>query len=157
MIDAKEDLEAGNRYEDFASDKLYEVGLPMQTYSSFKWQVEKGESRAGIEIKNDRLFNKTGNLYFETHEKKPEATEWVESGLLRKDNTVFIFIGDYIKAWLFSKKQLLVLIKNTNFKKVETETSKGVLIPIKYFEQHPNIPLMTFDFIEANMKHIPEI
>lgn len=154
----KDDLEIGKRYEDFVSDRLYDIGLPIHCYQSLKYQVEKGENRAGVEIKNDRRFNETGNLYFETHEKRPDATDWVESGLYRKDNTFLYFIGDYCKAWLFSKNQLKTLIRTQNFKRVETQTSKGVLIPISYFDSHPSIPLKVFNFIEdENENHIPGI
>ena len=151
----KEHMEEAYRYQDFATDMLYEFGIPICCYSSKKWNIEKGESRAGVEIKNDKLFSKTGNLYFETHEKKADAAEWVESGLLRDDNTIFYFIGDYLKAWLFSKKQLLSLIQKPEFERKETKTSKGVVIPIKYFEDHPSIPIKVFDFIDQNINHIP--
>lgn len=149
----------GKRYEDFASDKLYEWGLPMKTYSSYEYQLCKGESRARIEIKNDDIYKTSNNLYFETHEKKGD--EWVESGILRKDNTVFYFIGDYDRAWLFSKKQLFSLINNNNFEEKLAHddqgnvTGKGVVIPIEYFNKRPNVVIQEFNFIDQNINHIP--
>lgn len=151
----KDHMEAAYRYQDFATDVLYEFGIPICCYSSMKWNIEKGESRAGVEIKNDNKFSQSGNLYFETHEKRADATEWVESGLLRDDNTTFYFIGDYTRAWLFSKKQLLALIKNPQFERKETLTSKAVVIPVKYFDEHPAIAIKEFNFIDQNMNHIP--
>lgn len=138
-------------------------GLPIKTYSSFNYQVNKGESRVGVEIKKDNVYKTSKRLYFETHEKKGNATEWVESGVLRDDNTVFYFIGDFERAWLFSKRQILKLLDMKIEGKLNVttkdengnETSKGVAIPIEYFEKHPSIPIKVFDFIDQNINHIP--
>lgn len=156
MAYTKEQLEEANRYEDFAELIMYMFGMPIGVFRSKEYQIMKGESRGRVEIKNDKRFKETGNLYIETHEKQPEATEWVESGILRKDNSWFWFIGDYEKAWLFVKKQLRNLVDSKKFKNVETETSKGVVIPIKYFEQHPDIPVYVFNLDEVQ-RHIPYI
>ena len=140
-------------------------GLPIKTYSSFSYQVNKGESRVGVEIKKDNVYKTSKRLYFETHEKKGNSNKWVESGVLRDDNTVFYFIGDYEKAWLFSKKQILKLkdmeikgkLNVTTKDENGNETSKGVAIPIEYFDKHPTIPIKVFDFFEENMSHIPGV
>lgn len=160
-----EELEDTLVYQDFVTDVLYNRGFPICAYSSKRYNIDKGESRAGVEIKNDKRFNETGNLYFETHEKRDVNNNWTLSGIKRDDNTTFYFIGDYKRAWLFSKKQLKVLCENYmkyGFKEVETPTSKGILIPIEYFETHNSIPIMTFDFekekmFEENYNHIPRI
>ena len=156
------DDEKAKEYQDLATDILCSRGINVNCYTSRKYQYEKGEGWNGIEIKNDRRITETGNIYIETHEKKAEAIEWIESGILRKDNTRFWFIGDDKKAWLFSKKQLRALTRTEGFKQVETATSLGVLIPVKYIDQHSNIPLEVFDIekekmILENMKHIPEV
>lgn len=160
-----EELEETLIYQDFATDVLYEAGIPICAYSSKKYNIEKGESRAGCEIKNDKLFSKTGNLYIETYEKRDINNDWVASGVNRVDNTTFYFIGDYDRAWLFSKKQLKNLCdhyKENGFREVETPTSKGILIPVEYFSKHNSIPIMTFDLrerqmIKENENHIPMI
>ena len=152
-------------YQDFVTDVLYNKGFPICAYSSKRYNIEKGESRAGVEIKNDKKVSETGNLYFETYEKRDINKDWTASGVNRIDNTTFYFIGDYKRAWLFSKKQIKVLCDNYNqygFKEVETATSKGILIPVEYFEQHYTIPIMTFDFeedkmLKENENHIPTL
>ena len=157
-----ENMELAYEYQDLATDILCSRGYNVNCYSSKKYQNEKGEGRNGIEIKNDRRMAETGNIYIETHEKKANADTWIESGILRKDNTKYWFIGDNEKAWLFHKRQLIATIKKENFKKVETATSLGILIPIKYIEQHPSLPLEIFDIqkeilIQENIDHIPYI
>lgn len=152
-------------YQDFATDVLYESGMPICAYSSLRYNLEKGESKMGVEIKNDKRFKDTGNLYFETHERKSEFKDWTPSGIYRKDNTVFIFIGDFEKAWLFSKEQIKELCRKKDkygFKSVETKTSKGILIPIIFFDIHKSIVLKEFNFGERkmfqdNINHIPDI
>ena len=160
FLTTKENYEQALEYQDLATDILCDNGYNVNCYCSKKWQYEKGESRNGIEIKNDKLVSQTGNLYIETHEKQKEATSWVKSGILREDNTKYWFIGDNKKAWFFRKTQLRALTNKKEFKRKETPTSKGVLIPIKYLEDHPNIPLEIFDIermIQENENHIPGV
>ena len=56
MLATKEDytiyynkqLEKALEFQDFVADKLYNIGIPLNCYSSKKYQYEKGESRSGI-------------------------------------------------------------------------------------------------------------
>lgn len=141
-----QELEDILKYQDFVEGILYDIGLPIGLYRSKKWNIEKGESRAGVEIKNDKRFAETGNLYFETYERRDKNGFWVESGLNRDDNTIMIFIGDYDRGWLFSKNILKAICQKDCFKRVETDTSKGVLIPIEYFEKNPLLVMREFCF-----------
>lgn len=65
----KEKFEAGIQYQDWVVEKLYDAGLPIISYSSKKYQNLIGENKAGLEIKFDRNWVKTGNLYIEIAEK----------------------------------------------------------------------------------------
>lgn len=141
-----QELESTLKYQDFAEGVLYDIGLPIGLYRSKKWNIEKGESRAGVEIKNDMKFAETGNLYFETYERRKKEGKWVESGLNRNDNTMLYFVGDYNRAWLFSKNILKAICQKDCFKRVETDTSKGVLVPIEYFEKNPLLVMREFKF-----------
>lgn len=122
-------------FQDFVIDSL---DLPIVIYSSEKFQKMKGESKSGIEIKYDRNFRETGNLYIETAEKsKAENKEYIASGIYRNDNTWLWVIGDYNTLYFLSKLQLQALEKQYNgtkemFKHVMTETSEGFLLPIQY-------------------------
>lgn len=127
----KEKLEQGLTYQDFVTEKLYEAGIPVISYSSKRYQHMIGENKAGIEIKNDTRFRETGNFYIETAEKsREEVKNFTNSGVFRDDNTWLYIIGDYQEIFIFSKRQL-GLVKD-KFKRVEIATSKGFLLPVDY-------------------------
>lgn len=131
-------LEVGLQYQDFITLKLYSMGWSLNQFSSLKYQVEYGENIAGIEIKNDLQMQKTHNIYIELYE-KAHTGSFVFSGINRQDNTILWLIGDYNVAYVFVKKQLKYLCDNYQkygFKKVETETSIGILIPISFLDAH---------------------
>ena len=147
----REKLEQGLSYQDYVTEKLYSVGLPIIGYSSKKYQNEKGENKNGWEIKFDDIRKNTGNLYIEIAEKSnSDNKEYVPSGILRNDNTWLYVIGDYTKIYIFSKKQLQklynsktkkVIYKNATEKETlreienKTRTSKGFLLPETYAEK----------------------
>ena len=143
MLNIKE-LEETLIFQDYITDLLHKFGWSLNCYSSRKYNIEKGESLARIEIKQDKKVKETGNLYFETHEKAVTGV-FVESGILRKDNTMFIIIGDYDHLWMFSKKQIQYILVNGNFPKVETETSKAYLLPLEYVYKHKSIILAEWE------------
>lgn len=125
-----DNLEVGKEFQDFASDILLRYGLLVNAYSSRKYQL-KGEGSGGIEIKLDRMFRETGNLYIEISEKaNPSNLHYFPSGIQREDNTILYAIGNYEIIYVFAKKQLKGLSKNEKFRKVITPTSKGFLLPL---------------------------
>jgi hypothetical protein len=128
----QEKLIEASEFQDFVSDMLYDTGIPINLYTSKKYQYNKGESRAGFEIKHDRQFESTGNLFIEVKERHDPEGQYVPSGILRKDNTLFYVIGDYKRTFLFGKKQLIKLIKTQKFRLVENgdKTGIGYLIPV---------------------------
>lgn len=131
-------LEVGLQYQDFITLELYKRGWSLNQFSSLKYQVEHGENIAGIEIKNDLQMQKTHNIYIELYE-KAHTGSFVFSGINRQDNTILWLIGDYNVAYVFVKKQLKYLCDNYQkygFKKVETETSIGILIPVSFLNAH---------------------
>jgi len=125
-------LKEGLYYQDVVVEKLYEMGIPLISYSSKEFQHMIGENKAGIEIKNDQKFRNTGNFYIEIAEKSnPNNEYFVKSGIYRDDNTWLYIIGDMEGIYIFSKKQLKLLYQSKKFKEVETDTSKGFLLPLK--------------------------
>lgn len=123
-------LEEGLAFQDYVTEKLYNLGIPLVTYSSRNYQLGVGENKAGIEIKFDRKFRETGNFYIETAEKAdPKNKNYVPSGIYRNDNTWLYLIGDYQTIYVFSKEQLKKC--SDKFRKVETPTSKGFLLPVE--------------------------
>lgn len=132
-------LEAGLEYQDFIAEQLRK-GNPciiVGPYSSKKYQNEFGESMSGIEIKYDMRMKETGNLYFEVAEKSnAELPDYTASGIMRDDNTWLYLIGDYERAFLFSKKQLKNIYSQEQYypqrgiRKIQTPTSIGFTYPI---------------------------
>lgn len=127
----KEKLNQGLFFQDYVVELLYESGIPLISYSSKEYQNVVGENKAGIEIKNDNNFRKTGNLYIEISEKSnADNKEFIPSGIYRKDNTWLYLIGDADKIFVLSKKQLQILHQSKKYKEVEIPTSRGFLLPI---------------------------
>lgn len=131
-------LEKGLKFQDYVVEKLYDIGLPIISYSSKKYQVMVGENKCGFEIKFDDCMKNTGNIYIEIAEKSnANNLNYVDSGIFRTDNTWLYIIGDYNKLFIFDKRLLKRVFnnkyyKNFNGRYVETATSKGFLIPVKY-------------------------
>jgi hypothetical protein len=127
----KEQLEKGLMFQDFIADKLIEsIGISLTSYSSIKNQKTKGENRQGFEIKFDNRFKDTGNIYIETAEKSNENNvSFVDSGIFRNDNSWLYLIGNYDEVYIFAKNILIHFFEINRYKKVETKTSKGFLLP----------------------------
>ena len=49
----RQKLEEGEQYQDFVTEKLYEIGIPIISYSSKRYQHIVGENKCGFEIKFD--------------------------------------------------------------------------------------------------------
>lgn len=135
----KELLEEAAQYQDFISLQLMQkLGWCLNQFASYKYQTQFGESLSRIEIKNDKQMASTGNIYIELAEKASNGL-FVSSGIKRQDNTLLWLIGDYKTAYVFVKKQLSYLCDNYEkygFKKVQTDTSIGIVIPISFFNEH---------------------
>lgn len=114
-----EQLQMGLEYQDFVIEQLCKHGIFIGSYSSRKYQNEKGESTSGIEIKYDGRMKETGNVYIEVMEKSDASIQnFTRSGIFRNDNTWLYLIGDYENAYMFSKRQLQkVYLDNVQSKK----------------------------------------
>lgn len=127
----KEKFEQGLCFQDYIAEWLYNEGISINPYTSQKYQNEIGENKAGIEIKNDENFRKTGNLYIELAEKSnPDNNEYIKSGIYRNDNTWLYLIGDKYTVYILSKKQMLLLHQSNKYREVKTPTSIGMLLPV---------------------------
>ena len=136
----KQNLKAGLEFQDYVVERLYDAGLPIISYSSKKYQYMIGENKCGFEIKYDRLFRKTGNIYIEIAEKSDKNNKnYINSGIYRDDNTWLYIIGDYNTIYILSKKILKLIHTKNKYKEVITPTSKGFLIPISDIEKYYSI------------------
>ena len=129
-------FKAGIAFQDYAIRILYELGLPIVSYSSMKYQFEIGDS-ACIEFKLDQRYRQTGNIYIETHEKTNASNaDYVPSGILRDDSAWLWAIGNEDKFYLVGKRHLLMAYKTGKYKEVSTPTSRGFLIPVEQMENY---------------------
>lgn len=125
----QEQLQRGLEYQDFVTDKLFELGISLNCYSSQKYQNEKGENKTGIEIKLDNKMKQTGNLFIEYAEKRNKENEfYIPSGIERNDNTWLYAIGDYDTIYIIDKRVLQDLKTSQDVTHVTTSTSKGYLL-----------------------------
>lgn len=158
----RDNLVAGSEYQDFVQKELLKHGIIVMLNTSKQYQARIGESLSGLEIKLDRKFRQTGNLYIEVAEKSDALNPvYVESGIYRFDNTWLYCIGDYHEIFLIPKMQLQIIhqdIKNGTYegyrrKGIElrqTRTSQGMIIPIDYAMKYIVIKHIVFDEEEAD-------
>lgn len=124
-------LSDGLEYQDFVAEQLYHIGLPLFNYASKKFQQEMGENKLGVEIKLQKRFAETGNLWIEIAEKSDPANySYIASGIFRNDNTWLFVTGDTSVIYIFAKTFLKKLVECGKFKIIEnkTKTSKGILM-----------------------------
>ena len=141
-------LKEAEEYQDFVCTQfLDKLKIPIVQFCSQKFQYEFGESMCGFEIKQDKKLEKTGNLYIEIAEKSDGSKQYyTASGIYRNDNSWLYIIGNYSKIYIFSKKHLVYLYeKDTKeiYRRVETPTSQGFLIPAKRAEEILAIKVIT--------------
>lgn len=130
-------LEIGQEYQDFVVHTLYKRGIVLVNYQSRKYQIKHGENIMGAEIKKDRNFRNTGNLYIEINEKShPHVMNKTDSGVLREDNGWLYIIGDEKTIYIFSTRSLKKLCEyylkagRVRVAGARTGTSTGYLLPV---------------------------
>lgn len=122
-------LEEGLKFQDFVTMELMRRGvLTILCFRSQQYQYRVGESANGVEIKLDKRFRQTGNLYIEIAERTSTDKQFSPSGIHRPDNTWLWVIGDYKTLYIFAKNVLQLVQKR--FIPVITATSKGYLMPV---------------------------
>lgn len=133
------------RYQDFVVDLCYqELGLPIVLYCSKEYQIHSGESRTGVEIKQDSMMAKTGNLWIEVAEKaRPRIGDYAVSGVRRSDNSWLWIQGDYNTVYVFFKRFLASLASSGRYdiRENNTKTSQGFLLPIADAEKYAGVVL----------------
>jgi len=85
----------GRWYEEYIRKYyLLEKGLNLLPSVGEQHQFTIGDTREGMEIKNDTQFNKTGNLYFEIDERSGAGIlKFVPSGIY--SGSLSYLIGDF--------------------------------------------------------------
>lgn len=133
-----EQYQKGKIFEDFVTDEFLKNGIDIIMFTNFKSQWH-GENLFGIEIKNDLVLTTTGNVYIEYQSYAKEHGDFVNEGILKKDNSKFYIIGNKNEYYIFYKNDLKKILKkllNKEYingcrlteKKVNTKNSKGFII-----------------------------
>ncbi len=132
-----ENLKKSHAFEVFIDSLFKNRGIDIGLFYSPDLQY-RGESDKGIEIKFDEMSKKTGNYYIEYKERINPNSDWVDSGILKNDNTKYWLCGTENKYRIFEKQRLLEIYHKLKRKeKVDgailveegtRKTSKGVVI-----------------------------
>jgi hypothetical protein len=127
----RERLSEGHEFEDFCIDVLWDHGIPLLLYRSKRWQWERGESRIGAEIKLDRLWKNTGNLFIECEERRSDdgTSNWRPAGIYDAGNPWLYVIGNEEMLWIHGTTWLRLLHTSERYEWRETPTAKGFLLP----------------------------
>lgn len=140
----KDKLQASFIFENYIAALISEkYNLDLGQYLTPEGQYKLGENALGIEIKNDTLINKYGNVYIEYQEKSNSNNyNYIDSGILKNDNCVYFLTGTIDKFYIFRKEILIKIfheeaLNNKNFTKSsrgilfkQIATSKGYVYPI---------------------------
>jgi len=103
-------------------EKVYDYfndnhSIPLSHYVSKSGQFTRGENRQGFEIKNDQMYNSTGNLYISV-ERRYSGGKTYPSGIFRDTKTkqLFYIIGDVNNFWVIATKHLQQYYKENELK-----------------------------------------
>lgn len=99
----------GLEFQDFVCEQCArQRGFVIQNLQSRKYQFNVGENIQGAEIKLDRECTKWHRLSLEVAEKSSAdpTRPWVDSGVLRPDNSWFYIQGNYEILFVFSRQWL---------------------------------------------------
>ena len=121
-------LKNGNQFEEHVVKELQKKGITLTLTRTKLEQIEIGETYEGYEIKYDKKYSETHNLWIETEERTDITKEWVQSGINRNDNTIFYVIGDYSRIFVFNKATLKILSEKYEIQENNMKTSKGFLL-----------------------------
>ena len=136
-METKKAIQA-NTFEEKVYDYFNDIlNISLSHYVTKDGQHKRGENRQGVEIKNDQLFRKTGNLYIAT--KRVYDFADYPSGIFRETSTkqLFYVIGDEQTFWVISTKHLQEYYTMNDVKLFDGFVTliggveKGFLLPIK--------------------------
>jgi hypothetical protein len=101
-------LAVGEAYQEFIRAYVESLGGTLTFTTTKRDQIYIGESLEGWEVKLDEPCLRTGRLAIEVAEKTRRSNrDYVDSGIMRRDNTIWYVQGNYEKAWLFWKADLI--------------------------------------------------
>ena len=148
-------LDEGQRFQDHCAyffQKKLNIGI--SNFQTKEYQYKFGENMQGIELKLDKVFQSTGNLWIETAERHSPDTPYSDSGIFRKDNAWLYCIGNYEVIYIFQKSLLVYLYRTGRYPVIENNlmTSKGFLLPKSDAEKYAATKITT----ESAVNKTPE-
>lgn len=135
-------LELAREFEDFVYYQLAKVGFNCYMNRSRKYQLLCGSDSMPLEVKLDRKFQETRNLFIETEERHS-----AEDGVPFKPSGIFgpailFAIGDQTRFWVFPTRwlrrsfyRISRLTGKPIYERTGTPTAKGFLLPLADMEQ----------------------
>ncbi len=125
----------GLEFESYIMDWFCsQKNINLSHYTLLKEQINKGENRQGIEIKNDQRFQETGNLFISV-ERDYGYTKY-ESGIYKNQSWLYV-IGNENEFYIFATKHLKQYYEHNNpqlfdgFKSIKNGIDKGFLLSKK--------------------------
>lgn len=126
-------LREGQEYQDFITRLLLQrKGIVLMQTVSRSCQNSIGETLSGYEIKYDKEYHRTGNLWIEVAEKASiREGPYAKSGIYRDDNAFMWVIGDRQNVFVILKKLLIAEAEAISTRIIENKlkTSKGFTLP----------------------------
>ena len=133
-------LEEAKQYQDFIVNVLWDrFGLVFCQYTSEYYQARVGESKNGIEVKYQKAFTRSGNLWIEVEQKMhPDNHQYRAASIYNDDNAWLFVTGDYATVMIFAKKTLQLLYESKKFEVSENnqKTSRGFLLHPKHWRRY---------------------
>ena len=125
----------GLEFESYIMDWFCsQKNINLSHYTLLKEQINKGENRQGIEIKNDQRFQETGNLFISV-ERDYGYTKY-ESGVYKNQSWLYV-IGNENEFYIFATKHLKQYYEHNKpqlfdgFKSIKNGVEKGFLLSKK--------------------------
>jgi hypothetical protein len=129
----------GLEFESYIMDWFCtQKNINLSHYTLLKEQINKGENRQGIEIKNDQRFQETGNLFISV-ERDYGYTKY-ESGIYKNQSWLYV-IGNENEFYIFATKHLKQYYEHNKpqlfdgFKSIKNGIDKGFLLSKKQAER----------------------
>ena len=129
----------GLEFESYIMDWFCsQKNINLSHYTLLKEQINKGENRQGIEIKNDQRFQETGNLFISVE--RDYGYKKYESGVYKNQSWLYV-IGNENEFYIFATKHLKQYYEHNKpqlfdgFKSIKNGVEKGFLLSKKQAER----------------------
>jgi hypothetical protein len=111
-------------FEDFVHDTLlHHKKIVSGMYRSKQYQIRlRAKARLAVEVKLDKSFRLTGNLFIETDERSSVYDEWRPAGIYHHSQPWLFAVGDNVSFWLFATKTLRNVKEHGDFRQVHNNS-----------------------------------